>query len=325
MDGLSTEMTPDTSEKSASDGTAPNMGFADELRTAIKASGLSLDRIQVRLQRRGVPISVTALSYWQSGKRQPERARSISAVRVLEEILERPPGSLVDKLRAPRPRGPVRRTVDAPTRALRFQREVLRPLLARLGAPEALEQHVNLQIASLHDRCELTAGGVRRRVSTRMILRANAEGQHRWVLIYISDQACGPLPTVDALRNCVLGSLAADEAHGVIVAELLFDRPLDEGESCLIEYSLTNDASALPPARNAYEREFRRPIREYLLEIASHPEHPPIRCRRYQRKAPSGRLERYSLEPGRAGDVHAVALDFGPGVFGIEWGSEPLR
>lgn len=69
--------------------------FATELRAAIRASGLGLDRIQDRLRRRGIPISVTALSYWQSGKRQPVRARSISAIHALEEILGRPRGSLV--------------------------------------------------------------------------------------------------------------------------------------------------------------------------------------------------------------------------------------
>lgn len=80
--------------------------FAQELRAAIKASGLSLDRIHARLARHGVPVSVTALSYWQSGKRQPERARSLLALRVLEHILRRPEGSLVELLPPPRPRGP---------------------------------------------------------------------------------------------------------------------------------------------------------------------------------------------------------------------------
>ncbi|WP_197320186.1 hypothetical protein [Saccharomonospora sp. NB11] len=79
--------------------------FSEELRFAISTSGLSLDRIQVRLQERGVPVSVTALSYWQSGKRQPERQRSLRAVLALEEILDVPPGSLLSLLPPPRPRG----------------------------------------------------------------------------------------------------------------------------------------------------------------------------------------------------------------------------
>lgn len=88
--------------------------FSIELRAAIKASGLGLDRIQDRLRKRGIPISVTALSYWQSGKRQPERARSISAIHALEEILHRPAGSLVRLLQPPRPRGQAARRVALP-------------------------------------------------------------------------------------------------------------------------------------------------------------------------------------------------------------------
>ena len=47
--------------------------FPDALRAAIKTSRLSLDRIQHRLGLRGITISVATLSYWQSGRRRPER------------------------------------------------------------------------------------------------------------------------------------------------------------------------------------------------------------------------------------------------------------
>ncbi|MYR59325.1 transcriptional regulator, partial [Streptomyces sp. SID625] len=40
--------------------------FADALRAAITASGLSLDRIRDRLVRRGASLSVATLSSWQS-------------------------------------------------------------------------------------------------------------------------------------------------------------------------------------------------------------------------------------------------------------------
>lgn len=96
--------------------------FSVELRAAIKASGLGLDRIQDRLRRRGIAVSVTALSYWQSGKRQPERARSISAVHALEEILNRPAGSLVRLLQPPRPRGHAARRAAASPEPFRLPR-----------------------------------------------------------------------------------------------------------------------------------------------------------------------------------------------------------
>lgn len=67
--------------------------FAAALRSAIEASGLSLDRIQARR----LSVSVTAPSYWQSGKRQPERTSEL-AVRVLEELLSIPSGALLGLL-----------------------------------------------------------------------------------------------------------------------------------------------------------------------------------------------------------------------------------
>lgn len=298
----------------------PPTTFAEELRAAIKASGLSLDRIQVRLQRRGVPISVTALSYWQSGKRQPERARSISAVRALEEILNRPDGSLVDKLRAPRPRGPARRGAEpTPASAMRFRREALQPLLARLGAPLALDQHVGLQLAGLNDRCEIGVDGGQRRLTTRAVFKANADDQRRWLLVYYNEDTSRRLPVLRALRNCVIGRMECDDTNGIIAAELIFDRPINKGETCLIEYSLTNHGPPYPSGNNTYWREFRRPIREYLLEIIFDPARLPKRCHEVRRKASGGQPERRKIRLDRGGDAHAVALDFGPGVFGIEW------
>jgi hypothetical protein len=63
----------------------PASPFAGALRAAIQASGLSLDRLQHRLRERGVTISVATLSYWQSGRSQPQRSQSLVALRHLEE------------------------------------------------------------------------------------------------------------------------------------------------------------------------------------------------------------------------------------------------
>lgn len=322
---LATEMAPNDNSKIQTSGAAGDLGFAEELRAAIKASGLSLDRIQVRLQRRGVPISVTALSYWQSGKRQPERARSISAVRALEEILERPVGSLVDKLRSPRPRGPARQGTGTPGRTLQFRREALQPLLVRLGFPLALDQHVDLQLAGLNDRCEIAADGGQRNLTTRAVFKANADNQRRWLLVYFNEETAERLPVLRALRNCVVGRMETDDTHGIIVAELIFDPPINKGETCLIEYSLSNQGPPYPAGNNTYWREFRRPIREYLLELIFDPAHLPKRCHEIRRRAASGRMERRKIRLDRGGDAHAVALDFGPGVFGIEWDWQSAR
>ena len=78
---------------------APTARFAEALRAAIQASGLSLNRIEHRLRERGQAVSSATLSYWQSGLRQPSRHDSLLVVRALEEVLRLPEGSLAALLR----------------------------------------------------------------------------------------------------------------------------------------------------------------------------------------------------------------------------------
>ncbi|SFW71719.1 hypothetical protein [Amycolatopsis australiensis] len=290
--------------------------FATQLRAAIATSGLSLDRIQARLRARGVVVSVTALSYWQSGKRQPERQSSLSAVRTLEEILDVPAGSLLGLLPPPRPRGGAgKRQAGEP---MTFPRETLQPLLDKVGAPDALDRQHPLKLVGLHDLCEIAGDGGQRAVTARAVFQAGADGQDRWLLVYTQDDPAAGPPELHAVRNCRVGRAEVDEAHGLIVAELVFDRPIDRGETHLIEYTLTNGGPPYPECRNTYYREFRRPVREYLLEVRFDPGTAPDRCWQYADGATGARTRRPLKLDGGDG-VHAVALDFGPGVFGIDW------
>lgn len=292
--------------------------FAIRLRAAIATSGLSLDRIQARLRARGVVISVTALSYWQSGKRQPERQSSLSAVRTLEEILDVPAGSLLGLLPPPRPRGGAGKR-QAGGEPMSFPREVLQPLLEKVGAPHALERQQPLRMVGLHDLCEIAADGGQRAVTARAVFQAVADGQDRWLLVYTQDDPAAGVPELHAVRNCRVGRAEIDEAHGLLVSELLFDQPINRGETHLIEYTLTNGGPPYPECRNTHYREFRRPVREYLLEVRFAPGTAPDRCWQYSRNGANGTLARRALKLDGADGVHAVAFDFGPGVFGIDW------
>ncbi len=295
--------------------------FAIELRAAIATSGLSLDRIQARLRARGVVVSVTALSYWQSGKRQPERQSSLSAVRTLEEILAVPAGSLLGLLPPPRPRGGAGKR-HAGGEPMSFPRQVLQPLLDKVGAPHALDRRPPLKMVGLHDLCEIAADGGQRAVTARAVFQATADGQDRWLLVYTQDDPAAGAPELHAVRNCRVGRAEIDEEHGLIVAELLFDQPINRGETHLIEYTLTNGGPPYPECRNTHYREFRRPVREYLLEVRFAPGTAPGRCWQYSRDGADGAdgaLARRPLKLDGADGVHAVTFDFGPGVFGIDW------
>ncbi|GLY66022.1 helix-turn-helix domain-containing protein [Amycolatopsis taiwanensis] len=294
---------------------ATNGAFAEALRASIARSGLTLDRVQARLHARGISVSVTALSYWQSGKRQPERSRSISAVRGLEEVLGLRAGELFDLLSPPRPRGASR-----PRRALgdtvNFPPDPLRALLKRVGAPHALEQRHRLDLVSLHDRGEIAGDGGQRSLTTRIVFRATGHGQDRWLLIYDHGGTDAEPPRLQALRNCTTGRFEVDAEHGLTAAELLFHRKIDRGETQLIEYALVNSGPPYPECQNTYYREFRRPVHEYLLEIQF--DTSPSRCWQYTRVGDAPE-QRQDLLLDTGGGVHAVAADFGPGVFGIAW------
>ncbi|GAA1201458.1 hypothetical protein [Prauserella alba] len=284
--------------------------FSAALRSAIATSGLGLDRIQARLQDHGITISVTALSYWQSGKRQPERQSSISAVRTLEEILDVPAGTLLGLLPPPRPRGSTsRRRLDD-----RSQRRL------------SLDDARDVALVGLHDHCVVTTGdtpgdGPHSTVTAKAVFRARADGQDRWLLAYRQDGSDGgeAAPDLTALRNCSVGRIEADPATNLTLAELIFSNAIDAGETQLVEYSLSYQHDPCPDTRKAHFREFWEPVPEYLLEVDFDPARPPAQCWRYSYRSHGGTAESQDVALDDRGRAHAVAVDFGPGVFGIGW------
>jgi len=79
--------------------------FEHALRLAIRARGLTLERLRVRLLERGISTSLASLSNWQRGRCRPERVPSLQAVRELEQILGLQADALVTLLGPRRPRG----------------------------------------------------------------------------------------------------------------------------------------------------------------------------------------------------------------------------
>ena len=68
--------------------------FAQTLRRAIEARDLPLGRLQRHVERRGVTVGRSTLSYWQNGLRTPSGMRSFQIVEALEEVLHLPSGEL---------------------------------------------------------------------------------------------------------------------------------------------------------------------------------------------------------------------------------------
>jgi hypothetical protein len=291
---------------------APGSEFASVLRAAIRERGLGLERIRDRLRAQGISVSLATLSYWQSGRSRPERRDSLAAVELLESVLELAPGTLCESLGPPRRRGRWLSTVpDAPEVAAFWPR------------PDAVQDavsEVNMQWddrltrISQQDTVFVGPEGGERSYLSRQVLRAEADGPDRWVVIMHLDEHDRPLPTVRPLRHCRLGRTVLRPADGLLVAELLFDRPLRKGETVITEHELVNSAP-YPPADN-YERKFRLPVREFVLEICFDPARLPANCVRYSQLDEADEI---AQQVEVSGSVHGVALNFGPGRYGFRW------
>jgi transcriptional regulator with XRE-family HTH domain len=141
--------------------------FSDALRAAIAARGLSLDRIQDRLARRGIRLSVATLSYWQSGQRRPERPVSLLALEHLEAVLELPAAGLSSLLGPPRPHG---RRTHADRLPSLVELWSAWPEARRLLAGVDSDSDASLRRLSQHDRIQVGPDGRPRTISCRQVV-----------------------------------------------------------------------------------------------------------------------------------------------------------
>ncbi|MGF1431714.1 XRE family transcriptional regulator [Kitasatospora sp. LaBMicrA B282] len=291
-------------------------GFAETLHGAIEASGLSLDRIRTELDRQGVRVSVTTLSYWRRGRSQPERASSVRAVSLLEDLLGLPETALSSLLGPPRPRG---RWVaggpqdSLPVTAIWPEEQRIAEIFAELDAPPIGE----LERLSVHDACYVDADRFGRQLRTRQVVRATAAEVSRCLVVHQADEDATGCPELTSVRHARLGRVRRDPEIGLLVAELLLDRPLKFGDCTVFEYEVE-----LPPGgpTTVYGRRFAAPVREYVLQVHFDPTAVPVHCERYERDpgAAADRV-RERLWIGASASAHVLATEQQPGQSGIRW------
>ncbi|HCA86480.1 MAG TPA: hypothetical protein DEQ61_13815 [Streptomyces sp.] len=289
--------------------------FATALDRAIRASGLSMERIQGRLAARGVTVSVTTLSYWRHGRSRPERPQSRQAIRLLEELLTLPDDSLVSLLGPRRPRGRwmQRQPANLEPERLWAGYQSLSGLLDEVGNPDD-----GLTRLAVHDRYELDANGAEARLTASVVVRAEREHVDRYVLIMRGDEPGRQPPELTDVRNARPGRIRTDHSVPLIVAELFLDRVLAKGETEIIEYSFSHPVTGR--ATDECGRGFRAPASLYTLEVSFHPSAAPVRCHRCAGSAASGSLP--ALEPvwiSASGRAHMVVQDPAPGFHSLRW------
>lgn len=291
--------------------------FAPALRAAIHRSRLSLDEISQRLRSRGNPVSASTLSYWQNGDNLPERAASLAAVGVLEELLGETTGALTELIGQRRPRGKwaPRAGTTLPSEKVWQCPEGYLRALTRMGVtPDHLNQPRKI---SQHLSFRIDERGHEDSLRVRRLVQAEEDGTRRMYFI----NRCVTLPRppmVTFADGCKPARFRADVPTSTCVFEFLLDRTLAAGELAAVGFGLR-----YPPgqADDHVEVAITRPTRDLILQLEFAVERVPARCYSYwqPRNTLPRRIQREERLSGAAHTFQFITLDPRPGWYGIAW------
>jgi hypothetical protein len=284
-------------------------GFADAFGEAVARRGVSLAWLHERLVERGHPVSPAALSYWRSGRSQPERGTSRDALVEIERLLRVPPGSLASRLGPSRRPGP--RPAERTLREMFDEHPGMEPALERLGFDSLYDELVE-QVR--HLTVDVDADGMIRRFQVRAVMQARRDGARRTPLILTTDEQ-GRLPGFIPVAGCSVGRTAMDLETGVYAGELVLDRPLATGE--LYPYELTIEL-ADPDDEASVDHYAARRLTELLVWVRFRADRVPAHVERYT--IVGGREETEKLDLGAGTSAHVLVRGFGPGIVGVRWG-----
>lgn len=286
--------------------------FHRALTLAVEASGLSLQRLQQRLADNGVQVSTTTLSYWKHGRSQPERAGSLQGVRVLEKLLRLPPASLTRLLGEPRPRGRWLASDPPPARFGEFfdNPEIAERLMAELGVPDAQQ----LRLLSSHDRVRVNPDRTLSGHTSRLVVQATADRVGRNYFLHSTGHP-QRVVTMSRTRHCRIGRVRTAPEAGFAAIEIVFDRVLSRGDTTIYEYFLETGTPD-----DFFDRIFRHPTGQYLLEVEFSPDAVPARCLSYRRPKPDAEredLREVWISPDLV--AHVAFVDLSAGIYGMSW------
>ena len=181
--------------------------FPDAFAEALRRRGVSLAWLHQRLVERGHPVSPAALSYWRSGRSQPERGTSRDALVEIERLLRVPPGSLT----AARPLAPAWSAARREDRARALRRH-------SGGAGRARRARLRGAATTSWSRCCATSRWTSTPPATppvlvRVVVQARRDGARRTP----ADRDPGrgrPRPRFVPTVGCSLGRQRTDLASG---------------------------------------------------------------------------------------------------------------
>ncbi|HEY3527843.1 MAG TPA: hypothetical protein VGK78_01745 [Nocardioides sp.] len=285
-----------------------DLGFAGAFAEAVSRRAVSLAWLHQRLVERGHPVSPAALSYWRSGRSQPERGTSRDALVEIERLLRVAPGTLVSRLGPSRRPGP--RPAERTLRELFAEHPGIEQALEDLGF-EGLYDELVEQVR--HLSVDVGADGRVREYRVRAVMQARRDGARRTPLILTTDGR-GRVPRFVPVAGCTIGRVTTDHATRVYATELVLDRPLAKGE--LHPYELTIELADAADETWLDHYAARR-LNELLVWVRFDPGHVPGHVERYAILGDEEETEKLDL--GGGSSAHALARGFGPGILGIRW------
>lgn len=284
--------------------------FGEALGRAIHHRGVSLDWLRIRLVKAGTPVSAATLSYWRSGRRQPERQSSFDAVARIEKLLDVPRGSLVALVGPSRRPGPRRHRIDvaelSPHPALAAQ------MLAELG----LDGDCGLSDSTRHHVVEVDEHGRQTTVAVRKVIMATRDGADRYAVLGATRSPIIAPPDLTARRGCRVGQTAVRRDEQLFVWELVLERPLRLGESALTDHLLTMHADPSPTPMFEISLPERTP--EAAVWVNFHPDRMPNAVELYT-DFDGSRPTCVLADLDGATSAHILRQRCGPGRMGVRW------
>jgi transcriptional regulator with XRE-family HTH domain len=293
--------------------TSPRTGdrFGEALGRALETRGLSLLTLQRRLADRGHRVSAGTLSYWRSGQRLPEKPASLDAVAEIEALLGLDAGALSSRI------GPSRRPGPPPPRV-----EDGGSAPRALGVPGALRElgltdvGLDMHGIAIQVTLDVDAGGQMIEQSVRTLLRATTSGAQRWFHVVFAEEPVAEPLVLDRAVGIEVGRCFTRPEVGLFLWELVLPRPLDVGETALVE--TRTQLGNLGSHDTSYFHHLDRRTPDTVIWVRFDPRRQPRRCVRTEQPLDEPAVD----TPVRLDGLHAAHVavrSFGPGRVGLSW------
>lgn len=257
--------------------------FPERLDAAIRARGLTLQRASAHLNTMGISCAPSTLSLWRRGITSPRRAQALRAVEALEQLLDTPKGYLVAAERVAGGESDGEWWTDAtPDRSVLGEEYM--QVLEELGLEDQPPlEHVSLIVVSEYDEQRRFTG-----TQVRSVLRSLHDGAERTLVASYTDLPYDPempyLRHIELDGGSRLGRVREFPESGQVVSELILDRPLNAGESTLLEHRVVPEPGPEPRKAHGSDWESEEilsagPMMNLVIEVRFHPDALPVEAR----------------------------------------------